>query len=503
MANILELKQISKAFGNFYANKGIDLAIEEGKVYSILGENGAGKSTLMNVLYGLLQPTEGEIYIDGKRVEIRSPKDAIQYGIGMVHQHFMLIPTLTVAENIVLATDRGKNLFFDKKAVVNGVKNICDRYGFAIDPSMKVSDLTVGQQQKVEIIKAIYHDCRLLILDEPTAVLTPKETEELYTIIDQFKAENKSVIFISHKLREVMHVSDFISVLRNGRLVAEFEKSATNEQELAACMVGKAVSFTVAKKKAEPKDTVLAVENLVVKGKKGNVKVKKLNLHVRAGEIYGIAGVDGNGQTELIESITCLRKAESGKILILGENMLNRESGKVLAKGVSHIPEDRQRMGILLNESIMDNLILYDVDREEYRSGAFVNWKKEEEHANEMVRKYDIKMTDIRLRIDTLSGGNQQKVVVARELEKNPRLLIAVHPTRGVDIGAIEFIHKEIVKARDGGCAVLLVSTELDEIMALSDRIGVIYEGEILGEVSQNEATVEKIGMYMAGLKEG
>ncbi|MCD8249743.1 MAG: ABC transporter ATP-binding protein [Lachnospiraceae bacterium] len=502
MAYALELKHITKAFGDFYANKDINLSIEEGMVYSLLGENGAGKSTLMNVLYGLLQPTEGEILIDGKAVKIHSPKDAIRQGIGMVHQHFMLIPTLTVAENIVLATDERKNPFFDKKGVIDEVRKICDKYGFVIDPSLKVSELTVGQQQKVEIVKAIYHDCHFLILDEPTAVLTPRETEELYTIIEQFRAEKKSVIFISHKLHEVMHVSDRISVLRGGELVADFEKTETNEQERASCMVGKDVSFTVAKDEAEPGDTVLTVDRLVVKGVKGNRKVNELSLTVHAGEIYGIAGVDGNGQTELIEAITCLRKAESGNITILGENTTNQDSGKVLAQGVSHIPEDRQHMGILMNRSLMDNLILYDVDKKDYHKGLFVDWKKAEEHANETVQKYDIKMTDMHANISALSGGNQQKAVVARELEKKPRLLLAVHPTRGVDIGAIEFIHSEIVKARDEGCAVLLISTELDEIMSLSDRIGVIFEGSILGEMDQKNATIEKIGMYMAGMKD-
>ena len=481
MANMLELRNISKIYGRSYANKNINLSVEAGKVYCLLGENGAGKSTLMNVLYGLTQPDGGEIYIDGKEVSVSSPKDAISYGIGMVHQHFMLIPALTVVENIILAMDEKKGLFVDKKGV---------------------ADLSVGQQQKVEIVKAIYRDCRLLILDEPTAVLTPKETEELYVIIDQFKKENKSVIFISHKLHEVMHVSDIISVLRNGENVATLNKCDTNENELAAHMVGKKVNFVVEKEQAHTGDTVLEISDLKVKGKKGNMAVDGLSLKVRAGEIYGIAGVDGNGQSELIEAIAGLTKSQGGNIRILGQDMTNQTPGKILKQGVSHIPADRQHMGILMQQSLFRNLILYDYNDPKFKKGIFMDWKKESEHAKGMVEKYNVKTPSLSLNIGYLSGGNQQKAVVARELEKEPKLLLAVHPTRGVDIGAIEFIHKEIVKARDKGCAVLLVSTELDEVMALGDRIGVIYEGKILGEMERKDATVDKIGMYMAGMSD-
>lgn len=502
MANMLELKNISKIYGRSYANKDINLSVEAGKVYCLLGENGAGKSTLMNVLYGLTQPDAGEIYIDGKKVSITSPKDAIHHGIGMVHQHFMLVPALTVVENIILVMDGQKGLLIDRKKVAEHVREISEKYGFHIDPYMKVSDLTVGQQQKVEIIKAIYHECRLLILDEPTAVLTPKEIEELYVIIEQFKNENKSVIFISHKLHEVMHVSDVISVLRNGENVAILNKEDTNENELAAHMVGKPVSFVTEKEKAQPGETVLEIDNLKVKGKKGNYTVDGLSLKVRAGEIYGIAGVDGNGQTELIEAITGLCRAEAGSIKILGKDMSNHMPGDILDCGVSHIPEDRQHVGILMQQSLLNNLVLYDYHDPQYHKGAFIDWKKEEEHARQMVEKYNVKTPSLRLNIGYLSGGNQQKAVVARELEKHPKLLLAVHPTRGVDIGAIEFIHKEIVKARDNGCAVLLVSSELDEILDLGDSIGVIYEGKIIGEMEREAATVEKIGMYMAGITE-
>lgn len=502
MAALLELKNITKIYNGFTANDRISLTVEAGQVYALLGENGAGKSTLMNVLFGLAQPEEGIICIDGERVKINSPKEAIKHGIGMVHQHFMLIPALTVVENIILAMDDSKDIFMDKKAVAQRIMEISGKYHLEIEPFMKVSDLTVGQQQRVEIVKAVYKDCRLLILDEPTAVLTPKEIEELYEIIKQFKSENKSVIFITHKLHEVMHISDRISVLRNGDNVATLYKKDTNEKDLAALMVGKAVEFVVEKAKITPGEHVLEIENLQVKGKKGNMSVQKLSLKVRAGEIYGIAGVDGNGQSELIRAITALEKSTGGTVNILGKNMTNHKPKEILDCGLSHIPEDRQSVGILMRKSVMKNLILHDYNNRKYKRGIFINWRKLQKHAQDMSGKYNIKTPSLQLNMESLSGGNQQKVVVARELEKQPKLLLAMHPTRGVDIGAIEFIHKQIVKARNSGCAVLLVSTELEEIMALSDRIGVIYEGRILGEMDREDASIERIGLLMAGMKE-
>ena len=500
MASMLELKNITKRYGDFCANKEISLSIDEGQVYCLLGENGAGKSTLMNVLYGLTRPDQGEIRMDGQTVTIRSPKDAIRYGIGMVHQHFMLIPALTVLENIVLATEEHKSIFVEKQQVSARIREISEKYGFQIDPDARVCDLSVGQQQRVEIVKAIYHQCRLLILDEPTAVLTPRETEELYVIIEQFKAEHKSVIFISHKLHEVMHISDRISVLRNGENVATLNKNDTNESELSACMVGKPVDLTIEKAECCPGEVVLKIGDLQVKSKKGNLAVKGLTLSVRSGEIYGIAGVDGNGQSELIQALTGLRRAESGTVLILSKDTTNAAPGRVLGLGVSHIPEDRQHMGIAMNQSLMNNLILYDYRNPEYRKGFLMDWGRARRHAQNLVETYRVKAPSLNQKISSLSGGNQQKAVVARELDKAPRLLLAVYPTRGVDIGAVEFIHKEIVKARDSGCAVLLLSSELDEILVLSDRIGVIYEGTILGEMERQDATIEKIGMYMAGI---
>lgn len=502
MGILLELDKIRKEYPGTVANDDISLEVQYGEVYALLGENGAGKSTLMNILYGLAQPDHGKIQIDGKEVKVHSPKDAIAHGIGMVHQHFMLIPALTVVENIILAMTDYKHVFLDKKAVAKRIKELSNKYSLEIDPFKKVSELTVGQQQRVEIIKALYSDCKLLILDEPTAVLTPQEIEELFVIINQFKSENKSVIFITHKLNEVMRVSDRISVLRAGRNVASLLTKDTDPQSLAALMVGKPVTFVVEKEKIKPGKTVLEVENLQVKDKTGHITVDGLNLSVREGEIYGIAGVDGNGQSELIKGITALVKKQGGKVIIGEEDVTKATAGQVLSCGVSHIPEDRQNVGVVMDMSITKNLMFYDYKNQEYKNGIFLNWKKINEHVLNVIEKYNVKTPSEKILMSSLSGGNQQKAVVARELEKNPKLLLAVHPTRGVDIGAIEFIHKQIVDARNKGCAVLLVSTELDEVMSLSDRIGVIYEGKILGEMNREDATVEEIGMLMAGHKQ-
>lgn len=503
MAPLLELKNISKYFFGFCANHEISMTVEPGKVYGLLGENGAGKSTLMNILYGLEQPDEGTIHIDGKPERISSPKAAISKGIGMVHQHFMLIPTLTVTENVILAMDGNRRLFLDKKSVAKRIGELSKRYHLQIDPHAKVEDLTVGQQQRVEILKAIYKDCRLLILDEPTAVLTPKEIEELCGMICHFKSEQKSIIFITHKLNEVMRVSDSICVLRGGEKVAQISADSTSQQELAALMVGKAVTFRVEKETRTPGKEVLSVRHLAVKHKNGRRAVDDLSLRVREGEIYGIIGVDGNGQPELVQAITALTKIESGSVEILGQDVTRAEPKQVLDCGVSHIPEDRQHMGIAMRRTVADNLLLYNYKNRELKTGIFLDWKKMRRFAEAMVKKYNVKVPNLQMEIRYLSGGNQQKAVVAREMEKEPKLLLAVHPTRGVDIGAIEFIHKQIVEARNRGCAVLLVSTELEEVLSLSDRIGVIYEGKILGEMDQSHVDIEKIGMLMAGsLKE-
>ena len=502
MAPLLELKSISKYYSGFCANHEIHLTVEAGQVYGLLGENGAGKSTLMNILYGLEQPDTGVIRIDGKEVTITSPKMAIRQGIGMVHQHFMLIPALTVVENIILAMDEKRSILFDKKQVADRILALSDRYQLKVDPYAKVADLTVGQQQRVEIVKAIYRDCRLLILDEPTAVLTPREIEELCSIIRQLKEENKSVIFITHKLNEVMKVSDRICVLRSGEKVADLVAADTDKPGLAALMVGKTVQFQVEKEERTPGKEVLSVSGLVVTLKNGHRAVDNLSLKVREGEIYGIMGVDGNGQSELIQAIAALTGSDAGHIRILGRDMAGATPGQVLDCGVSHIPEDRQHVGIAMKKSLMENLVLYSYKKKELKRGVFLDWRKVRHFASELVEKYNVKTPKLEIPIGYLSGGNQQKAVVARELEKSPRLLLAVHPTRGVDIGAIEFIHKQIVEARNRGCGVLLVSTEMDEILALSDRIGVIYEGKILGEMDQKDADLERIGLLMAGSAE-
>ncbi|MCH3917969.1 MAG: ABC transporter ATP-binding protein [Spirochaetia bacterium] len=496
---MLVLADITKKYGSLYANKDISLQVDAGEVYCILGENGAGKSTLMNVLYGLTQPDHGKIFIEGAPVAVTSPKVAIAHGIGMVHQHFMLIPALTVLENIILASNEVGGVFFDRKQVALQVDKICKAYGFDIDPFLKVSDLTVGQQQKVEIIKALYHNCQLLILDEPTAVLTPQEIEELFIIMKRFKEERKSIIFISHKLQEVMQISDRIGVLRNGSIVSVVNKSDTDEQELACLMVGRHISMDVERPFPPSREKVLDIHDLQVRGRKATRAVHDLSLTVHAGEIYGIAGVDGNGQSELINAITGLVKTKSGEVSICGQNMTNKPVCQILRQGVSHIPEDRQHVGLMMQQSILKNLMIHECITGDCQ-GFLIDWEKERTHVSTVVDKYNIKIPGLQSHICCLSGGNQQKAVVARELEKEPKLLIAVHPTRGVDVGAIAFIRKQIMAARNRGCAVLLVSFELDEILALSDRIGVIFDGNIIGEMTADEASVNKIGMLMAGV---
>lgn len=499
MGALLELKHISKRYSSLYANRDISLKVDPGEVLCLLGENGAGKSTLMNVLYGMTHPDEGEIFIGGKKIHLATSRDAIAAGIGMVHQHFMLIPAMTVLENLILAAGKTGRLLVDKDGMRKKVREISDRYHLTIEPDMKVEDLSVGQQQKVEIIKALYHKCSILILDEPTAVLTPDETEDLYQIIEQFRRENKAVIFITHKLHEVMHIADRVCVLRDGELVLTALRSETTEDDLTCAMVGRPMKLTVGEKKERFGREVLSIHDLSVRGKKENLAVNGLSLTVHAGEIYGIAGVDGNGQSELVGAITGLARANSGTVTILGRDVTSMTSGEILKCGVAHIPEDRQHVGILLNESLFENLILHDFEKEKYHKGLFLDWKALRAAAGRMKEEYNVKAPGMDEPISSLSGGNQQKAVVARELEQQPELLLAIHPTRGVDIGATEFIHQRILEARDRGCAVLLISSELDEILRLADTIGVIFEGRIIGEQSGKNATSVSVGKYMAG----
>lgn len=504
MEHYIEMRGITKRYPGTVACDQVNVSFQRGQVHTLLGENGAGKSTLMNVLYGLARPDEGEILVNGKPVDIDSPKTAIANGIGMVHQHFKLIPTLTVVENVILSLDE-KRVFNQEKEVAAHISEISEKYALAVDPYAKVSTLTVGQQQRVEIIKTLYRNCELLVLDEPTAVLTPQETRELFVAIRSLIAEHKAVIFISHKLNEVMEISDLITILHLGRVVGSVAPQDTDAQQLANLMVGKELDMTLDKETHAPGQVMLRVTDLHVKDRKGVERVCGLNMEVRAGEIYGIAGVDGNGQSELIRSITCLCDKTAGSVEIAGKDVSRTTPRSVLDQRVAHIPEDRQAMGVIMQMSVRDNAVLDTFYTGKFTSGAFLDWKAVEQQANYLVEHYGVKTAGIDNDIRSLSGGNQQKLVVARELDKKPKLLFAVHPTRGVDIGATQFIHEQIVQARNQGCAVVLVSTELDEIMSLSDRIGVIYEGTILGEMDRSDASYEQIGLLMAGksLKKG
>lgn len=497
----LELKGITKSFGSLVANNNLNLCVEVGEVHALLGENGAGKSTLMNILYGLLEPDAGSILINGENVDIRSPKDAIRYGIGMVHQHFMLVPTLTVVENVMLMLSiEDKSFVLNRAEIAGKINELSQKYTLDVDPHALVSNLTVGQQQRVEIIKAVYNDSNLLILDEPTAVLTPNESDELFQIIKRFRDNGKSIIFISHKLREVMEISDRITVLRGGKVIDTVQTNETNPGQLAFMMVGRKLDMQLERTDRPAGEVVLQVKNLTMKSLSGAISVDGLSLKVYAGEVYGIAGVDGNGQSELVKGITALLPRVDGEVYILGKEITRHSKpADVLKCDVAHIPEDRQKMGTMMSMNVTENLVLHNIDRRDFKTLKILNWKKLVDYAESLIKKYSIKTSGSRVPMTSLSGGNQQKLLVARELEQSPKLLLAVHPTRGVDIGAIDFIHRQIIEARNKGCAVLLISTELDEILTLSDRIGVIFKGKIKGELTRDEVQMGKIALWMAG----
>jgi len=496
---ILEMREIIKEFGPLRANDRVNLKVKRGEIHALLGENGAGKTTLMNILYGLYQPTSGEIIFEGRPVRITSPREAIELGIGMVHQHFMLIPALTVAENIILGMKAGPGGLLDLEQASARIKELSRQYGLDVDPYAKVWQLSVGQQQRVEIVKALYRGARLLILDEPTAVLTPQEVRELFRVLKKFTQEGHTVIFISHKLDEVMSLCDRVTVLRAGRVIGTVETSNTSKEELARMMVGREVFFKVDKKPCCPGEVILELKGVEALDNKGLKALKGVSFSLCRGEILGIAGVDGNGQSELVEVITGLRKAIAGKVFLKGRDITNLPPRKILEQNVAHIPEDRHVRGLVMEMSIKENIILQTYYRPPFSKGFWLDWKTIKEHARRLIKEYDVRALSEEIPVKNLSGGNQQKVILAREVCRQPDLLIAMHPTRGLDVGATEYIHRRLVEERDRGAAVLLISTELDEILSLSDRIAVLYEGEIMGIVPGGEVDIEELGLMMAG----
>ncbi len=499
---VIEMKDIVKKFGDFTANDHINLKVHKGEVHAILGENGAGKSTLMNVLYGLYKPTSGSILVNGQETEITSPRHAIELGIGMVHQHFMLIQPFTVTDNIILGVEPQKGIVVNKKLAREKVLEISERYGMKVDPDAKIEDISVGMQQRVEILKVLYRGADTLILDEPTASLTPQEIDELMEIIQNLTADGKSVILITHKLKEIKACSDNCTIIRQGKYIQTVKVGEVSENDLAAMMVGRDVNFRVEKKEQKPGDVVLEVKDIRAKDYRNADILKGLSLNVRAGEIVGLAGVDGNGQTELVEILTGLKKAESGQVLMGGVDVLNKTPKEIFNAGISSIPADRQKHGLILDFSIEDNLILQHFEEEPFSKNGILNRKAIRENATDLMEKFDVRPRGTEEKpAGTLSGGNQQKVIIAREVTNDKDLLIAVNPTRGLDVGAIEFVHKYIVEQRNKGRAILLVSFELDEIMNLSDRIEVIFDGQITGSVSGKDADEKELGFLMAGGK--
>lgn len=496
---VIEMRNISKQFGNFFANKNINLELRKGEIHALLGENGAGKSTLMNLLSGLLEPTSGQIYINGKPVDINSPTRANELGIGMVHQHFMLIEDFTVVENIILGNELTKGVYLDREGARQHILDISKQYGMAVDPDARIENITVGMQQRVEILKTLYRGADILIFDEPTAVLTPQEIDELIQTLRSLAAEGKSIIIITHKLDEIKAVADRCTVIRRGESIGTVEVANTTSSELADMMVGRSVSFRTEKKVAEPTTVALEVKNLVVKDERGVTAVKDLSFNVRHGEVVGIAGIDGNGQSELILTIAGLMQAESGSITLEGTEILGMSPRDITKLGFGHIPEDRHKYGLVLKMKLEDNIVLKDYYKQPYSHKGFLNFNAIEQHAKKLIEQYDVRTVSEKVPAKALSGGNQQKAIIARELNLEPQFLIAANPTRGLDVGAIEFIHKSLIAERDKNRAVLLMSFELDEILNVSDRIIVMHDGHIIADMDVNETNEHEIGLMMAG----
>ena len=503
MPPILELRGITKQFPGVLANDHIDLTLNQGEILALLGENGAGKTTLMNILYGLYKPDEGEIRIRGEKVDILNPHDAIRLGIGMVHQHFMLVPVFTVTENVMLGVESMKNgIFLDRPTATQRIREISERFHLSLDPLAHVEDLSVGVQQRVEIIKVLYREANILIFDEPTAVLTPQEVEEFFKVVHSLIEQGKSIIFITHKLGEVMAVADRVMVLRAGRMVGATTPGESDEASLANMMVGREVILKVDKEPAKEGEVTLHVEDLHVLDDRHLMAVNGVSFQVRAGEVLGIAGVQGNGQKELVEALTGLRKIESGSVSLLGQTTSKASPRKIREIGSAHVPEDRQQDGLVLTFSVSDNLVLNTYYEPPFTQGLNLAQSEIEKVAHQRVEQFDIRTPSISVPVSNLSGGNQQKVIVARELSRPIKLLIASQPTRGLDVGSIEYIHGQIIRKRDEGCAVLLVSPELDEVVNLADRIAVMYAGRILAILPAEQATREQLGLLMAGVTE-
>lgn len=499
----VEMLGITKQFPLVLANDNVSFSVRKGEIHALVGENGAGKSTLMNILYGLLRPDSGKIILNGKEVKLSGPADAINMGIGMVHQHFMLIPPLTVTENVILGSEPSRMGFVDSDRANAIVQDLSDKYGLKVNPTSKVETLSVGIEQRIEIIKVLYRGAEILILDEPTAVLAPQEVSELFGILRSLKDQGKTIIFITHKLQEVMEISDMVTVMRRGKVVGSVATPDTSKSDIANMMVGRTVLFRVERKEATPSKEVLKINNLQSMDKKGLPVLRGVSFNIRAGEIFGIAGVEGNGQTELIETLTGLRKAEKGEVKLDGSvEITNFSPRSIKENGIGHIPEDRQRRGLILEYTVSQNMVLGIHHRRPFikRLGLdIINFSAIREKAKRLIREFDVRPTDYENLAGNLSGGNQQKVIVAREFDQDPILLIAAQPTRGVDVGSIEFIHKRLIQARDSGKAVLLVSADLEEILSISDRIAVMYEGRIVGILDPEEATEERLGLLMTG----